>query len=65
MGCDDGVDIPGFWAAVGKGGVGKKTEFKYLVHEGRTYLQEMGEKDKEQNPIPASIYSKESVGKVT
>ena len=28
-------------------------------------LQEMGEKDKEQNPTPAGIYSKESVGKVT
>ena len=28
-------------------------------------LQEMGEKDKEQNPAPAGIYSKESVGKVT
>jgi len=28
-------------------------------------LQEMGEKDKEQNPTPAGIYTKESVGKVT
>ena len=28
-------------------------------------LQEMGEKDKEENPTPAGIYSKESVGKVT
>ena len=45
--------------------MGKKTEFKYLVHEGRTYLQEMGEKDEEQNPTPAGIYTKESVGKVT
>ena len=28
-------------------------------------LQEMGEKDKEQNPSPAGIYTMESVGKVT
>jgi len=28
-------------------------------------LQEMGEGDKEQNPTPAGIYTKESVGKVT
>ena len=39
------------------------TKLNYLVYERGTCLQEMGEKDKEQNQTPAGIYTMESMGK--
>ena len=43
----------------------RQSGYTTRAHNLLKSLQEMGEKDKEQNPTPAGIYSKESMGKVT